>query len=162
MDELILKEYLKSNGYISESDFIKNMKSLFNKRNTYLEHDDIIKDNMPDREYYSKSGREYYTKRDSSTLEELIYSLNSKEKEKVLEMLNKDDKHFNESKAKTLVSEMYHMSEGRKYIGEYFSIEKAKEICEKYRAVIPTNITHCDIYVAINSQYHDYCILFKN
>ena len=44
MDELILKEYLKSNGYISESDFIKNMKSLFNKRNTYLEHDDIIKD----------------------------------------------------------------------------------------------------------------------
>lgn len=162
MDELILKEYLKSNGYISESDFIKNMKSLFNKRNTYLEHDDIIKDNMSDREYYSKSGREYYTKRDSSTLEELIYSLNSKEKEKVLEMLNKDDKHFNESKAKTLVSEMYHMSEGRKYIGEYFSIEKAKEICEKYRAVIPTNITHCDIYVAINSQYHDYCILFKN
>ena len=117
---------------------------------------------MSDREYYSKSVREYYTKRDSSTLEELIYSLNSKEKEKVLEMLNKDDKHFNELKAKTLVSEMYHMSEGRKYIGEYFSIEKAKEICEKYRAVIPTNITHCDIYVAINSQYHDYCILFKN
>ena len=39
---------------------------------------------------------------------------------------------------------------------------KAKEVCERYRGIIPHTITHADVYVAINAQYHDYCELFKS
>lgn len=46
--------------------------------------------------------------------------------------------------------------------GEKFDIHKAKEICERYRGVIPVSATPTDVYVAINSQYHDYVELFKS
>lgn len=61
-----------------------------------------------------------------------------------------------------LVSDMYHTEGGRKYSGEKFDIHKAKEICERYRGVIPVSATPTDVYVAINSQYHDYVELFKS
>lgn len=70
--------------------------------------------------------------------------------------------HFNESEAKYLVSEMYHIENGRKYNGEKFDMHKAKEVCERYRGILPTSVTPADVYVAINSQYHDYAELFKN
>lgn len=57
---------------------------------------------------------------------------------------------------------MYHIEGGRKYIGEKFDMYKAKEVCERYRGLIPTSVTVCDVYVAINSQYHDYVELFKD
>lgn len=57
---------------------------------------------------------------------------------------------------------MYHTEGGRKYSGEKFDIHKAKEICERYRGVIPVSATPTDVYVAINSQYHDYVELFKS
>lgn len=63
---------------------------------------------------------------------------------------------------KRLVSDMYHTEGGRKYSGEKFDIHKAKEICERYRGVIPVSATPTDVYVAINSQYHDYVELFKS
>lgn len=50
----------------------------------------------------------------------------------------------------------------QKYSGEKFDIHKAKEICERYRGVIPVSATPTDVYVAINSQYHDYVELFKS
>lgn len=61
-----------------------------------------------------------------------------------------------------LLSDMYHTEGGRKYSGEKFDIHKAKEICERYRGVIPVSATPTDVYVAINSQYHDYVELFKS
>lgn len=64
--------------------------------------------------------------------------------------------------AMDLVSDMYHTEGGRKYSGEKFDIHKAKEICERYRGVIPVSATPTDVYVAINSQYHDYVELFKS
>lgn len=67
-----------------------------------------------------------------------------------------------ESEAMDLVSDMYHTEGGRKYSGEKFDIHKAKEICERYRGVIPVSATPTDVYVAINSQYHDYVELFKS
>lgn len=70
--------------------------------------------------------------------------------------------HFNESEAKYLVSEMYHTENGRKYSDEKFDMHKAKEVCERYRGILPTSVTPADVYVAINSQYHDYAELFKN
>lgn len=46
--------------------------------------------------------------------------------------------------------------------GEKFDMHKAKEICERYRGILPSSVTPADVYVAINSQYHDYAELFKN
>lgn len=57
---------------------------------------------------------------------------------------------------------MYHFENGRKYVGEKFDMTKAKEVCERYRGIIPQTVTHADVYVAINAQYHDYCELFKS
>lgn len=62
----------------------------------------------------------------------------------------------------SLVADMYHTENGRKYSGEKFDMHKAKEICERYRGILPTSATVADVYVAINSQYHDYAELFKN
>lgn len=70
--------------------------------------------------------------------------------------------HFTESEAKYLVADMYHTENGRKYSGEKFDMHKAKEICERYRGILPTSVTAADVYVAINSQYHDYAELFKS
>lgn len=70
--------------------------------------------------------------------------------------------HFTESEAKYLVADMYHTENGRKYSGEKFDMHKAKEICKRYRGILPTSVTVADVYVAINSQYHDYAELFKN
>ena len=59
------------------------------------------------------------------------------------------------------ISNMYHTENGRKYVGEKFDMTKAKEVCERYRGILSQSITHADVYVAINSHYHDYCELFK-
>lgn len=66
------------------------------------------------------------------------------------------------TEAEHLVSRMYHTENGRKYSGEKFDMHKAKEVCERYRGILPTSVTAADVYVAINSQYHDYVELFKN
>lgn len=71
------------------------------------------------------------------------------------------DEHFNESYARYLVSNMHHTENGRKYVGEKFDMTKTKEVCERYRGILAQSITHADVYVAINSHYHDYCELFK-
>ena len=70
--------------------------------------------------------------------------------------------HFSESEAEYLVSKMYHTENGRKYSGEKFDMHKAKEVCERYRGILPTSVTATDVYVAINSQYHDYAELFRS
>lgn len=57
---------------------------------------------------------------------------------------------------------MNRIENGRKHSGEKFDISKAKEICERYRGILPTSISANDVYVAINSQYHDYAELFKS
>jgi len=63
--------------------------------------------------------------------------------------------HFTESEAKYLVADMYHTENGRKYSGEKFDKHSGKYY-------LPTSITVADMYVAVNSQYHDYAELFKN
>ena len=73
-----------------------------------------------------------------------------------------EGEHFNDSEAKYLVSEMYHVENGRKHVGEKYDMYKAKEIIERYRGILPTSVTPADLYVAINTQYHDYAELFKN
>lgn len=90
-------------------------------------------------------------------------NMNHEEKKKLVEMIEggEGSEHFNDSYAKYTVSKMFHTEGGRKYVGEKFDMLKAKEICERYRGIIPQSATHGDVYVAINAQYHDYCELFK-
>lgn len=38
---------------------------------------------------------------------------------------------------------------------------EAHEICERYKEVLPNDVEPCDVYVAINAQYHDYAKLFE-
>lgn len=70
-------------------------------------------------------------------------------------------RHMDEEESKELVSKMYHIEDGRKYIGQKFDINMAKEVCERYKGYIPTSVTYCDIYIVINSHYHDYISLYK-
>lgn len=64
--------------------------------------------------------------------------------------------------AKNIVSRMYHVENGKKYVGERFDMHKAEEVHTKYESILPSHVTICDIYIAINSQYHDYYCLFKS
>lgn len=68
---------------------------------------------------------------------------------------------FEKEEAKELVEEMYHTESGKVYKGEFFTLEDAKEVKKRYRGIIPPSVEECDIYVAINAQYHDYINLFK-
>lgn len=76
--------------------------------------------------------------------------------------MESEGEHFNESYAKYLVANMYHFSNGKKHIGEKFDMSRTKEIYEQYKSIIPHGVTCADVYVALNSQYHDFSRLFKS
>ena len=61
----------------------------------------------------------------------------------------------------TQEQQMYHVKDNKKYIGEKYDMNKAHEICERYKEVLPNDVEPCDVYVAINAQYHDYAKLFE-
>lgn len=108
---------------------------------------------------------DFYINRHNSESDfiDMVKNMNHEEKKKLVEMIEggEGSEHFNDSYAKYTVSKMFHTEGGRKYVGEKFDMLKAKEICERYRGIIPQSATHGDVYVAINAQYHDYCELFK-
>lgn len=86
--------------------------------------------------------------------------------EKILTMLmsggyNDGEYHFDEHEAKEVVEQMYHVKDNKKYVGEKYDMNKAHEICERYKEVLPNDVEPCDVYVAINAQYHDYAKLFE-
>ena len=86
--------------------------------------------------------------------------------EKILTMLmsggyNDGEYHFDEYEAKEVVEQMYHVKDNKKYVGEKHDMNKAHEICERYKEVLPNDVEPCDVYVAINAQYHDYAKLFE-
>lgn len=78
-----------------------------------------------------------------------------------LETINLSSQHIDKERAFDLVSKMYHTDGGKKYTGEKFDIYKAREVCDKYKGSVLTSINMYDVYVAINSHYHNYCKLFK-
>lgn len=73
----------------------------------------------------------------------------------------KGEYHFDEYEAKEVVEQMYHVKDNNKYVGEKYDMNKAHEICERYKEVLPNDVEPCDVYVAINAQYHDYAKLFE-
>ena len=80
----------------------------------------------------------------------------------VMESPQHSDDHMSEHEARELVAKMYHMEGGRKYIGEKFDMYKAKEVCQRYRGILPVSVNTFDVYAAINSHYHNYAELFKS
>lgn len=50
---------------------------------------------------------------------------------------------------------------GKKYIGEKYDMQKAHEVCSKFKDKLEDEVEVADVYVAINAQYHDYCELFE-
>jgi hypothetical protein len=78
-------------------------------------------------------------------------------------VIDHEDTHtISETKARNIVSDMYHIESGKKYVGERFTLCKAKEVAERYRDAIPLGTSIYDVYIAINSQYHNCINLYKH
>lgn len=45
---------------------------------------------------------------------------------------------------------------------EKFDMYKAKEVCQRYRGILPISVNTFDVYAAINSHYHNYAELFRS
>lgn len=66
-------------------------------------------------------------------------------------------KHYNEAYAEWEVEQMHHKSpDGSIHRGEHWTKEQTNNVMMKYKAMLPAEITPCDFYVALNSQWHDY------
>lgn len=165
MNEYLMRAYLKSKKKdMTDSEFMRKMREVFGEK---YSRGRGIRDNSTDDFIEDRMYDDFYINRHSDTqLEDIMDELNSSDKDKLFRMLleedNITDSHFNEGTAKHLVSQMYHISSGRKYVGEKYDMSKAKEVAERYRGIIPQSTTYADVYVALNTQYHDYCELFKS
>ena len=184
MDDIMLMEYLRSKGIedMSEHEFVSKFKDFMHKygKTSYMRYpEDDYEDDYPmyDMKYrrgmgmrkhqdyespymndlnihYKKYGKPYggiHRMYDDYPESNIMYSMQEHHKT-----------HFDESHAKHIVSNMYHTENGKTHSGEKFSMMKAKEVQDRYRGMLSTDITLADIYVAINAQYHDYCELFKS
>lgn len=163
MNEYLLRAYLQNRRSPEDEEFIRRMRDFYNSekyaRGRGMRRDSRY-DGLEDRMY-----DDYFINRHSkSQLMDMMEDLDDSDKDLLFKMMIENETsegHFNESYAKYLVSKMSHSCSGRKYVGEKYDMTKAKEVCEKYRGIIPQSATVADVYVALNSQYHDYCELFK-
>lgn len=66
-------------------------------------------------------------------------------------------KHFDDAYGKWEVEQMSHKSpDGKEYKGEHWTKEQTNEVYVKYKNMLPAEVTPCDVYVALNAQWHDY------
>lgn len=162
MDEYMLRAYLQSRSKDKDldSDFIRRMRNALrnDKYPREMRRASLMGDFYDDRMY-----DDFYVNRHRDRqLEDIFDDLEDDDKEKLFKMImSESGEQINDDKAKHLVSKMYHTSGGRKYVGEKFDMIKAKEVYERFRGVIPSYATIADVYIALNTQYHDYCDLFK-
>lgn len=143
MDELMLIEYMKNKGMdnLNEEEFMAKFKEM-SERNSHR-FDTMTEPYNEPYNYKNNYDRDMYR-----VYDQMKNSLPEQE-------------HFNGPYAKYIVSNMCHYEGNKKYTGEKYNMEKAKDVFNRYRGMIPTNVTHTDIYVALNSQYHSYAYLFK-
>lgn len=123
MEDILLMQFLKKKGIISDKDI-----------------------------------HEFHELTSASIYNEPIYSA------KTGALIIQENNHINinEEEAEMIVENMYHTENGKKYIGEKFDINKSKEVYNKYKNILPKHISMCEVYIAINAHYHDYCVLFKS
>lgn len=182
MDELMMYNYLKSKGMggMSEHEFMDKFKNFMNKyrRNSmrhghegdfYPVEDDFYmrRHGSPDEfmDMFGSRNERFSDRYNRGMRDSMRGGMRDDDMYKMMRYMRESmrgGEHFDELEAEHLVSDMYHTENGRKYTGEKFDMHKAKEICERYRGILPTSVTPADVYVAINSQYHDYAELFKN
>ena len=182
MDELMMYNYLKSKGMggMSEHEFMDKFKNFMNKyrRNSmrhgyegdfYPVEDDFYmrRHGSPDEfmDMFGPRNERFSDRYNRGMRDSMRGGMRDDDMYRMMRYMRESmrgGEHFDELEAEHLVSDMYHTENGRKYTGEKFDMHKAKEICERYRGVLPTSVTPADVYVAINSQYHDYAELFKN
>ena len=160
MEEILLREYMNRGGSMSDSEFTDGMRGILKARR----YSRMRREGMPD---YTTSYNSYSMKRhEDSELMDMVGDLSGHDRIKLMEMLQYDGMHqegrINESQAKYIVANMYHIISGKKYMGEKYDMAKAKEVYSKYRNMFVSDATEYDVYVAINAQYHDYCELFKS
>lgn len=161
MDELMLMEYLKNRG-MDEQDFMDKFKDFMVKHNRGSYNRGFS--GSYNRSSYNKGfedsgfGWEYDMDDSMSSFKR---GRNTMKRDRGMSNEYSKD-HFIPAEAQYIVSEMYHTENGRKYTGEKYDIDKAREVCERYRGFIPSTVNPVDIYVAINAQYHDYANLFKS
>lgn len=111
---------------------------------------------------YDSYDDHYMNRHSDSEIYDVIGNLSPEDKRRMMRMMSGEDtEHFSQDHAKYIVSQMYHTENGRRHMGEKYSYDKAKEVLQRYSGMIPANTTPCDVYVAINAQYHDYSDLFK-
>lgn len=151
MDEIMLYEYLK-NKSMEDKEFLEKFKSL-------MEHKSHMRNqkSYPFNEHYS-IGDFDYQKTYHSNPESF-----SKDYDTMYKYMRHTKEHTNisEDEAKYLVSCMYHIENNKKYIGEKYDMYKTKEICQRYKSMLPIHITTPELYLALNAQYHNYSELFK-
>lgn len=164
MDRLVI-DYLKNRGMdnMSEQEFMNKFKHLMSK---------YKRSSMP--KGYSRRDGFGYDMDDSMNAydsEERFFNMHDKydiEDHDIHRMMRymrdskSQDMSFNEEEAKQLISNMHHIEHGRSHSGEKFDMHKAKELCSRYRSILPSHISFVDMYIAINVQYHNYAELFKS
>ena len=145
MEEILLEEYLRSKKHgMSDDEFVKRMKGSYRSKPR-------LHDSNSWEPYYGKGKRGYM---------DLINDFDDTDRGELMFMLNRDH-HISEHQAKEIVSDMWHTSKDKKYIGERFNMHKAHEVYMKYKPILEDYSVE-DVYIAINAQYHDYCSLFKS
>lgn len=174
MDDILIMNWLRNQG-ISEEEFVKVIERYMSvdshkSKSEPMKRDDTgLEYPFSDKDFSSYGNP--IVRRDHMPVEtnqnsmiKHFKNMNADDKKAFMEMMmsEESDGHFCESKAKYLVANMFHNEDGRKYVGEKFDVMKAKEICERYRGMLPNSVGHFDVYVAINVHYHDLCELYKS
>ena len=144
MEEILLEEYLRNKKHdMDDREVMHRMKGAYRARPSLHDYDSWG--------HYGKGKHKYI---------DLINDFDDVDRGELMFMLNRDH-HMSEHQAKDIVSDMWHTSKDKKYIGERFSMSKAHEVYNQYKPVLEDYSVE-DVYIAINAQYHDYCSLFKS
>lgn len=148
MDEYMLMKYLQKQG-MNEEEFMRKFREFNDSHKTSFDRSYGSKGSYPHQ--WERSKEDFFTdfNRGGIRMNKAAYDDFSND-------------HFISSEAFYLVSQMYHTEEGRRMSGEKYGIDKAKEICDRYKGFLPSSVKAEDVYVAINAQYHDYACLFKS
>lgn len=154
MDDIWLLEMLRKKSKEERYPEYSRRKGM---RNYYSEWDNPHK-------AYDESWNDYYVERhNDSEIYDVVNNLSHEDKQRMIKLLSGEDvEHFGKEQAKHIVSQMYHMCKDIKHAGEHFSYDKTTEIMQRYAGIIPHGVTPCDLYVALNAQYHDYVTLYKS
>jgi polyhydroxyalkanoate synthesis regulator phasin len=159
-------DYLRNRGMdnMNEQEFkhkFKDFMTRYKRNSMKFEEDDLFDNDRMDNFYRCGRTHEFI---DMDDFDKRKYSMDDDDIHRMMRYMRhsmEEEGKLTEHEAKHIVSEMYHMENGRKHTGEKFDMYKAKEVCERYRGILPSSVNPIDVYIAINSQYHDYSELFK-